>query len=57
MECVHGKADAGVSEQYVGARLGYDPKESEFGKGVSLGVGVGWDISWERIEKVECDNG
>lgn len=91
LECVHGRADAGVSEQYMGiraqgscvtisgkvrvlevcgiriyvggklnilslgARYGYDSEKNEVG-GVSLGVGVGLSISWEKIEKVECDN-
>lgn len=40
----------------IGAKFGYDPKERELEKGVSLGVGVGWNISWERVEKVECNN-
>ena len=40
----------------VGAKFGCDPKENKLEGGVSLGVGVGWNISWERVEKVECDN-
>lgn len=40
----------------VGARYGYEPEENELVVGGSLGVGVGWSISWERVEKVECDN-
>lgn len=45
-----------VSARDKRVRYGYDSKERELGKGVSLGVGVGLSISWERIEKVECDN-
>ena len=40
----------------VGAKFGCDPKENKLEGGVSLGVGVRWNISWERVEKVECDN-
>lgn len=35
---------------------GFDPKENELEVGVALGIGVGWNISWENVKEVECDN-
>lgn len=40
----------------VGAKCGFDVKENKIEIGVSLGVGVGFNISWEDVKELECDS-